>query len=102
MRVTNWRCWWITSKELDEVRIEISILSPLRRVTDIQKIQVGTHGLVIAQAGRRGILLPQVPVQYGWDRIEFLEYLCLKAGLPMDGWTKQPALYIFSAVVFEE
>jgi hypothetical protein len=92
----------LTVEELDEVRIEISILSPLRRVTDIQQIQVGTHGLVIAQAGRRGMLLPQVPVKYGWDRTEFLEHLCLKAGLPMDGWTKQPMLYAFTAVVFEE
>ncbi len=82
--------------------IEISVLSPLRRVTDIEQIEVGTHGLVIAQAGRQGVLLPQVPVERGWSREEFLENVCLKAELPHDCWTGRPSLYTFTAEVFGE
>ncbi len=92
----------LTAEELDEVSIEISVLSPLRRVTDIEQIQVGTHGLMIVQNGQRGVLLPQVPVEQGWNREEFLENLCLKAGLPGNCWTEQPILYAFTALVFEE
>jgi len=92
----------LTLEELEQVSIEISVLSPLRRITDIEQIEVGTHGLVIIQAGRQGVLLPQVPIEQGWDREVFLENLCLKAGLPSDCWTEKPALYTFTALVFEE
>lgn len=92
----------LSSEELDEVSIEISVLSPLQRITDTRQIEVGTHGLVILQAGRQGVLLPQVPVEEGWDREEFLENLCLKAGLMPNCWTSQPALYTFTATVFGE
>ncbi len=92
----------LTIDELDQVNVEISVLSPLYRLTDTQQIEVGTHGLVILQAGRQGVLLPQVPVEEGWDRGEFLENLCLKAGLMQNCWTKQATLYAFTAVVFEE
>jgi uncharacterized protein (TIGR00296 family) len=92
----------MTAEELDKVSIEISVLSPLRRITDTEQVVVGTHGLVVAQAGRQGVLLPQVPVEQGWDREEFLENLCLKAGLPPDCWHEGAALYTFTAVVFGE
>jgi AmmeMemoRadiSam system protein B/AmmeMemoRadiSam system protein A len=92
----------LTVDELEEVEIEISVLSPLHRVTDTQEIEVGRHGLVILQGGRQGVLLPQVPVEKGWDRGEFLENLCLKAGLPPHCWNEQPALYTFTATVFRE
>ncbi|UCC86615.1 MAG: AmmeMemoRadiSam system protein B [Anaerolineales bacterium] len=92
----------LTIEELEDVNIELSVLSPLRRVTDTRQIQVGTHGLVIAQAGRQGVLLPQVPVDEGWDLDEFLENLCLKAGLVQNCWAERPTLYAFTAVVFEE
>jgi len=92
----------LTVEELDKVSIEISVLSPLRRITDTQQIEVGTHGLMIMQGGRQGVLLPQVPVEQGWGREEFLDNLCLKAGLPSDCWTGQPMLYAFTAVVFGE
>jgi AmmeMemoRadiSam system protein B/AmmeMemoRadiSam system protein A len=88
--------------ELDEVNIEISILSPIQRITDTHAIEVGTHGLVILQAGRQGVLLPQVPIEEGWDREEYLDNLCLKAGLMPDCWTDQPTLYAFKATVFGE
>jgi AMMECR1 domain-containing protein len=92
------------------VEIEISILSPLRRVSAIEQIEVGTHGLLIAyfdsaqykKSGRQGLLLPQVPVQEGWDRGEFLEGLCRKAGLPTGCWREGAELYAFTAVVFGE
>lgn len=92
----------MTADELAKVDIEISVLSPLRRLTDIQQIQVGTHGLVIVQGGRQGVLLPQVPVEQGWNREQFLENLCLKAGLPGNCWRDQPTLYAFTALVFGE
>jgi hypothetical protein len=92
----------LTTEELDKVNIEISVLSPLHRVTDTEQIEVGTHGLVILQAGQQGVLLPQVPVEEGWDRGEFLENLCLKVGLMRTCWTNQPALYAFTVVVFGE
>ena len=89
-------------EELDQVSVEISVLSPLHRITDIEQIEVGTHGLVILKSGQEGTLLPQVAVERGWDRQEFLENLCLKAGLPADCWTDRPTLYAFTAVVFGE
>ena len=69
----------LTLEELDQINIEISVLSPLKRITDIDMIEVGTHGLVIHQAGMQGVLLPQVAIEEGWDRQAFLENLCLKA-----------------------
>jgi AmmeMemoRadiSam system protein B/AmmeMemoRadiSam system protein A len=92
----------VTIEELDEVDIEISVLSPLRRITDLQQIEVGTHGLVILQAGRQGVLLPQVAVEEGWDRGEYLENMCLKAGLVNNCWASHPTLYAFTAAVFGE
>jgi AmmeMemoRadiSam system protein A len=90
----------LTTEELSNITVEISVLSPFRRVMDVEQVQVGTHGLMIFQDGRQGLLLPQVPVEQGWGREEFLENLCLKAGLPPDCWTDRPTLYAFTAVVF--
>jgi AmmeMemoRadiSam system protein A len=92
----------LTIEELDEVDIEISILSPPHRITDTQQIEVGTHGLVILGSGRQGVLLPQVPVEEGWDREEYLENLCLKADLTHNCLADQPTLYAFTTVVFGE
>jgi AmmeMemoRadiSam system protein B/AmmeMemoRadiSam system protein A len=92
----------LTLEELDLISIEISVLSPLRRITDINVIEVGTHGLTIYQAGRQGVLLPQVAIEEGWDRHAFLENLCLKAELPHDCWQGTPIIYTFSALVFGE
>jgi AmmeMemoRadiSam system protein B/AmmeMemoRadiSam system protein A len=92
----------VTPQETGQLSVEISILSPMRRLTDIQQIEVGTHGLLLLKANRQGVLLPQVPVEQGWDREAYLENLCLKAGLPSDCWTDGPSLYRFTAVVFGE
>jgi AmmeMemoRadiSam system protein A len=89
--------------ELDAVRIEISVLTPLQKITDPTEIEVGKHGIVIASGLRRGLLLPQVAIEYDWDRETFLKYGCQKAGLHNDAW-KLPLtnIYIFSAEVFGE
>lgn len=91
----------VTREELDSLAFEISILSPLKRVRDINEIEVGTHGLLIKLDWHSGLLLPQVASEHGWSRIEFLEQTCLKAGLPKTGYKdKYAEIYSFTAVVF--
>lgn len=89
--------------ELDDVNLEISVLSPRWRATSIDEIQVGVHGLSIQRGAHRGVLLPQVATRFGWDRDTFLEETCRKAGLPPDAW-KDPTtrLELFTAEVFAE
>ncbi|HVN79058.1 MAG TPA: AmmeMemoRadiSam system protein A [Terriglobia bacterium] len=89
-------------EELPEIEIEISVLSPVEEVKALEDIQVGTHGLAISQKGRRGLLLPQVPVEYGWDRERFLEETCRKAGLPAHAWREGARIEYFTAFVFAE
>jgi AmmeMemoRadiSam system protein B/AmmeMemoRadiSam system protein A len=89
-------------EELPQLTIEISILSPFKRITDIETIEVGNHGLLIYKSGQSGLLLPQVAVQEGWNREEFLENLCLKASLPEDCWQENAALYVFETTDFGE
>jgi AmmeMemoRadiSam system protein B/AmmeMemoRadiSam system protein A len=90
----------VTEAELKDLEIEVSVLTPLVRCTDINRIQVGRHGLVIARGGRKGLLLPQVAVEEGWTHDQFLEEACLKAGLPSDAWKKGAEIYTFEAIVF--
>lgn len=90
----------VTPAELPEIAIEISVLSPLAPIAP-EDVVVGTHGLVIERDRARGLLLPQVPVEWGWDRATFLEQLCRKAGLPAGAW-RGAALYGFTAEVFSE
>lgn len=93
----------VRSDELARIEIELSVLSPLRRVTDVAEIQVGTHGIFITRERRRGVLLPQVATQYGWDREEFLRQTCRKAGLSADAWKDpQAVIEVFTAEVFSE
>jgi AmmeMemoRadiSam system protein A len=92
----------LTAEGLRDVSVEISVLSPFRRVTDVEQIRVGEHGLMIYKDDRRGLLLPQVPVEQGWDRAEYLDNLCLKAGLPVGCWQEGATLYAFTAIVFGE
>lgn len=91
----------LTLDELPEVEIEISVLSPLKKVESIDEIKVGKHGLLLRKGFYSGLLLPQVPVEYGWDKMTFLQHLAMKAGLPPDGW-KGAELYSFTAEVFSE
>jgi AmmeMemoRadiSam system protein A len=91
----------VVPDELPALHIEISVLSPLFAITP-DAVTVGTHGLVISQDGARGLLLPQVPVEWGWDRRQFLQHTCRKAGLPVDAWQHGATLYAFTAEVFGE
>jgi AmmeMemoRadiSam system protein A len=84
------------------VSIEISVLTPAQKISDIKQIEIGKHGLIISKGQRRGLLLPQVPVEWGWNREDFLKAICQKAGLPEDAWKDGADLYIFSAQVFSE
>jgi AmmeMemoRadiSam system protein A len=89
----------LTPEELPKLEYEISVLSPLQPI-DPEDVEVGKHGLVVTFGGRRGLLLPQVPVEHGWDRETFLEQTCLKAGLPADAWERGAELQAFTAEIF--
>lgn len=89
--------------ELEHISLEISILSPLRRIKDVEEIRVGTHGLLLELGLQRGLLLPQVAPEFGWDRQEFLEAVSRKAGLPRDAWEDPDAvIFVFTAEIIEE
>jgi AmmeMemoRadiSam system protein A len=89
--------------ELPILEYEISVLSPLHKVDDINQIHVGEHGLLIRKGDYEGVLLPQVPTEEGWDRNTFLEQVCVKAGLPQKAWKDEDAdLFMFTALVFGE
>jgi AmmeMemoRadiSam system protein A len=86
--------------ELDDMDLEISVLTPEREISAIDQIELGRHGLIIEQGYRRGLLLPQVAVEHRWDRTTFLEHTCLKAGLPRDAWQHGARILVFEAEVF--
>jgi AmmeMemoRadiSam system protein A len=93
----------LSREEWPSISIEISVLSPFRPVTDPGQIRPGTHGIMIRQGHRSGLLLPQVATEQGWDRETFLARTCRKAGLPPDAWRAPDAsIEIFSALVFGE
>ncbi len=91
----------VAPAEIGTVRIEISVLTPLLPIRP-EEVDVGVHGLMVRRRGRRGLLLPQVPAEQGWDRETFLDQVCLKAGLPLDAWRTGAELYSFMAEVFGE
>ena len=91
----------VTPAELPSLRLEISVLSPLLDVAP-QQVEVGRHGLLISRAAQRGLLLPQVAVEWNWDREQFLEETCLKAGVPADAWQHGARIQAFTAQVLEE
>ena len=86
-------------EEARELRVSLSILSPLRPIK-AEEIEIGRHGLLISYGGARGLLLPQVPAEHGWDRIAFLEQTCRKAGLPTNAWKAGATIEAFTAEVF--
>ena len=89
----------VTKEEAPHLAIELSILS---RPQPIQagEVEVGRHGLLVNWHGHRGLLLPQVPLEHGWDRATFLEQTCRKAGLPADAWQHGATIEAFTAEVF--
>lgn len=94
------RFYPMKSDDLDKFNLEISVLSPLTKIENIDEIEVGTHGLYIEKNFARGVLLPQVATEYGWDRETFLAQTSLKAGLEQDDWRDGADIYIFDAQVF--
>lgn len=91
----------LTRDEFPDTELEISVMSLLRPIAP-EEVVVGVHGLIVSQHGRRGLLLPQVAPEWGWDRETFLSQTCLKAGLPPDAWRKGAMLEAFTAEVFKE
>jgi len=93
----------LEQSELGQCHIEISALSPMSVCPDPQQVKVGVHGLFLIRGGRSGVLLPQVPLEQGWNLQEYLDYICIKAGLPPKSYEAPDAtLYTFTAVVFGE
>ena len=92
----------VTADEVPQLDIEVSILTEPTLVRDVREIEVGRHGLIVEQHGHKGLLLPQVAAEYGWNRETFLSRTCAKAGLPPDSWTRGAAIFRFEAEVFGE
>ena len=91
----------VALSDLPELKLEISVLSPPQPIRP-EEVMVGRHGLIVSQGNRRGLLLPQVPMEWEWDRETFLAQTCLKAGLPPDAWQHGAQLQAFTAEVFGE
>ena len=92
----------MTRGEVNEVKLEISVMSPLKILNKPEEIIIGKHGLVIQKGFNKGLLLPQVATEYGWDRETFLTHLCRKAGLPDNAWRNGSTIWTFTAQVFGE
>jgi AmmeMemoRadiSam system protein A len=91
----------LTVHELKDLELEISVLTPLQRIKDINEIEIGKHGLYIKKGFYSGLLLPQVATEYNWDRQTFVEETCRKAGLHRNAWReKGTEVYMFSADIF--
>jgi AmmeMemoRadiSam system protein A len=93
----------VTQEDVPDLDIEISVLSPLKQISSVDEIEVGTHGLVVENILQRGLLLPQVAIEQEWNGQQFLESTCLKAGLNSDAW-KDPEtkIHTFTAEIFSE
>ncbi len=93
----------ITKDEIHEIRIDISVLSHLEQAPEPLSLIVGEHGIYVAQGDKRGVLLPQVATEYGWDVRTFLCQVCLKADLPQDAWrSKDTQVSSFTSLIIEE
>jgi uncharacterized protein (TIGR00296 family) len=99
----------VTARELDKIVVEVSLLTPPELITVkspkeyLDAIKIGRDGLIADNGILRGLLLPQVPIEWNWNVHEFLDHTCNKAGLPMDAWTdKDTRIYRFTAEIFDE
>uniref|UniRef100_A0A7C4EMA5 AmmeMemoRadiSam system protein A n=1 Tax=Fundidesulfovibrio putealis TaxID=270496 RepID=A0A7C4EMA5_9BACT len=91
----------VDRSEAVRLEVEISVLGPITPCPDPELVEIGRHGLLVARGGKQGLLLPQVPVEWGWNRRTFLEQTCRKAGIAPDAWTKPDTrLFWFEAAVF--
>ena len=91
----------VTVREAGDLKVSISVLGPLKAILP-EQVEVGRHGLLVSLGSHRGLLLPQVAVENGWDRVTFLEQTCRKAGLSSDAWRTGAAIEAFTAEVFGE
>ena len=96
------RFYPMKSEDMVDFTLDISVLSPLVKAASVDEIKVGKHGIYIVKGDARGVLLPQVATEYGWNREQFLQHTCTKAGLLKDAWQKDCDIYIFTAQVFGE
>lgn len=96
------RFYPMKAPDLADFVLDISVLSPLQQIESVEEIKVGKHGIYIVKGSYRGVLLPQVATEYGWNRDQFLQHTCIKAGLPQDAWLGECTIFIFSAQVFGE
>jgi len=92
----------VTMEELAGISIEISILGTARAVNSPSEVRIGEDGVIVTLGGRRGVLLPQVAGERGWNAIQFVEEACSKAGLRRDAWRAGARLEVFAAEVFGE
>nr|MDO8133798.1 TIGR00296 family protein [Candidatus Njordarchaeum guaymaensis] len=99
----------VRPSELQEIIVEVSVLTPPELITVDdpknypKKIKVGVHGLLVERGWNKGLLLPQVPVEWGWNEEEFIAQCCIKAGLPTSEWLKKTTkIYKFEGLVFQE
>jgi AmmeMemoRadiSam system protein A len=90
----------VTAEELPDIAIELSLLGPLEEIAAPSDIAVGRHGLLVARGSQRGLLLPQVAIEWNWDAMTFLTQTCRKAGLPADAWQRGATVWRFEAEVF--
>ncbi len=95
------RFYPVTREEAPQLEVEISVLSLLQPI-DADDIEIGRHGLVVTFGSRRGLLLPQVPLEHHWDVKTFLQQTCHKAGLPADAWERGATLEAFTAEIFSD
>jgi AmmeMemoRadiSam system protein A len=91
----------VTHDENSELKVSLSVLSPPQPI-QAEQVEIGRHGLLISLGLHRGLLLPQVPVEHRWNRIQFLEQTCRKAGLPLNAWQTGARLEAFTAEVFAD
>jgi AmmeMemoRadiSam system protein A len=89
----------VSLEEARRLEVSLSVLSPLVPIAP-EAVEVGLHGLIVSQGARRGLLLPQVPIEHGWDRETFLQQTCRKAGLPLNVWRHNAVIEAFTAEVF--
>ncbi len=92
----------LKEEDLRHLKIEISVLTVPVPVSSPQEVVVGKHGIIITKGYNRGLLLPQVPVEYNWSLEEYLSHGCLKAGLPPDEWKRGVQIEVFEAEIFSE
>lgn len=92
----------LTKKEYSEIDVEISVLTPIQEIESWKEVKIGVHGIIISKGYYKGLLLPQVATEYGWDNETFISHGCMKAGLPRDEYKRGVKIEIFAANVFGE